>query len=145
MKIKFPVLMLVAILFLQGCSSLPVNAPSKAVPKLADGYAYTSEPQICFFPKAKAQWDGYKITNQNWNKLTDYLKLMFILEGVRELEKTKSAVIVLEDNNRALQALNYGLTKLNNDLPKERIQALSFLYDILNKAKMVSLKKAKKG
>jgi hypothetical protein len=52
-------------------------------------YAYSSDdiPDICFFPKDKARWDGSKITAKEWQMLTDFQKTMFISEYVKELEK----------------------------------------------------------
>lgn len=132
MKIKLLVLIVVAAFVLGGCAS--VLGPSSK----AETYQYVEQPEVCFFPKAQAKWDGYKLTNKNWNKLTDYLKLMFIFEGIKELERTKKVTIKIKDSNRTLMALNYGIDKINRDLPDTNISMISFFYDILQEAKMVT-------
>ena len=41
-------------------------------------------PDICFFGEG-AKWDGSKLASDDWFKLTDFLKTMFIIEGGEEL------------------------------------------------------------
>ncbi len=129
---KVLVLFLVGIFLLSGCVSVP--APKK----FADDYHYTEVPDICFFPIDQAAWDGYKITNKNWNKLDDYLKLMFIIEAVQELQRKDKVNIASRDGARTLRALNYGLDKINKDMPKVELLVIDFLYDVLKDAKLVT-------
>ncbi len=132
MKIRLAVLAIAAVFLLNGCAS---TLGSK---KAVDNYKYTEEPDTCFFPKDQAKWDGYKVTNKNWNQLDDYLKLMFIFEGVRELEKKDSVNITLKNSGQTVRALDYGLNKINKDMPTVEIVVLDFLYDVLKQAKMVA-------
>ena len=139
MKIKLLVLVLGAAFLSAGCAS--VSASGK--PNLIEDYNYTAGPEICFFPKGQAKWDGYKITNKNWGKLDDYLKLMFIFESSKELERAKGVIITIKDSNRALTALNFGIGRINKELPKSEIQVISFFYDVLRDAKMVAQRKTR--
>ena len=139
MKFKLSVLLLTAGVLLAGCASAPVPGNIN----LIENYQYTVEPEICFFPKDKAKWDGYKISNKDWNKLDYYLKLIFIFECSKELERSKAVIITIKDSNRVLVALNYGLNKINKDLPNTEMSVISFFYDVLQDAKMVKPGKAK--
>ena len=135
MRIKLMVLVAITILLLNGCASVP--APKK----FADDFHYLEVPDVCFFPIAEAKWDGYKITNKNWNKLDDYLKLMFIIEATQELQRREKVNIVSREGARTLRALNYGIDKLNRDMPQVQIVVIDFLYDVLKEAKLVTPKK----
>jgi len=128
------VILLAGIFLLSGCVSVP--APKK----FAVDYHYTEAPDICFFPTDQAKWDGYKITNKNWNKLDDYLKLMFIIEAVQELERKNKVNIASREGARTLRALNYGLDKINRDMPTLELLVIDFLYDVLKDAKLVTPK-----
>jgi len=134
MKTKLVVLIAAVAFLLGGCAT--VSAPSKA--NVKGNYKYTTEPKICFFPVTQAKWDGYKVTNKDWNKLTDYLKLMFIFESVKELERTNSVIITMKDSKRILSALNYGIDKINQEVPTAEIPVINFFYDVLQGAKMVT-------
>ncbi|MFC1594587.1 hypothetical protein ACFL38_04600 [Candidatus Omnitrophota bacterium] len=52
-------------------------------------YAHTTDamPSIFFFPKDKAQWDGYTVDMYAWGVLSELQKHMFVTEYVQELEK----------------------------------------------------------
>ena len=45
-------------------------------------YADNNIPDICFFPKDTARWDGSGLTVQNWFLLTDFQKTAFISEYI---------------------------------------------------------------
>ena len=51
-------------------------------------YAYSESdlPQVFFFPKDKARWDGTRVTMREWYLLTPLQKQMFISEYIRLLE-----------------------------------------------------------
>ena len=132
MRIKLMVLVAITILLLNGCASVP--APKK----FTNDYHYTEVPDICFFPKDQAAWDGYKITNKNWNKLDDYLKLMFIIEATQELQRKEKVNITSREGARTLRALNYGIDKVNRDMPQVQMVIIDFLYDVLKEAKLVT-------
>lgn len=128
---RLVILLLTAVFLFNGCAAMQPKSQVNI-------YRYDEPPDVCFFPKEQAKWDGYKITNKNWNQLNDYLKFMFILEAVRELEKKESVMITLTDSNRTLLALNYGVDKLSKDLPNTEVTMISFFYDVLKDAKMVT-------
>ena len=60
-------------------------------------------PDICFFGEG-AKWDGDAITSDDWFKLTDFLKTMFILEGGEALGFTEfNGWQVLAEMNQVAQ------------------------------------------
>jgi len=136
MKTKLLFLAVLAAFLLNGCASVP--APKKIVVD----FHYSEAPVICFFPKDQANWDGNQISNKNWNKLNDYLKLMFIFEATKELERRNKVVITIRDSARTLRALNFGIDKINKDMPKVQLLVIDFLYDVLKEAKMVTPRQA---
>ncbi|MDD5466076.1 MAG: hypothetical protein PHP73_07060 [Candidatus Omnitrophica bacterium] len=141
MKITLAVFILTAAFLFSGCASISGPAAKNSV----NIYRYNRVPHICFFPAAQAKWDGYKVTNKDWDQLDEYQKLVFILEGVKELEKNEAVVIALTDTSRTITALDYGVNKINKEIPKTRISMISFMYDVLKDAKMVAPSQAKKG
>lgn len=134
MKMRLVTLAVVFTCLLNGCASVPASK------RLVDDYhySYNEPPSICFFPKGQAKWDGYKITNKNWNKLDGYLKIMFIYEAVQESQRKNQVSIVLRDSSRALKAIDYGIAKMNRDVPQEQILVVDFMYDVFKEAKMVT-------
>ncbi|MDD5120146.1 MAG: hypothetical protein PHR84_02410 [Candidatus Omnitrophica bacterium] len=135
MKIDMPVIILAAVFLLGGCASV---RPVAKVDIIEEDYTYTEEPEICFFPKDKAKWDGYRVTNKNWGRLTDYQKLMFIFEGSKEIEKKKAVIVSLKDTSRTLFALNYGMDMVNKENPDAAVPVIDFFYDILQETKMIA-------
>ena len=135
MKITLPVIGLVLVFLICGCATTGHQDKAKVS---AEDYSYTDEPDICFFPRESAKWDGYEVNNKNWNKLTDFQKLMFIFEGSKEIERQKNVTVNIKDTNRALVALNFGLDKINQENPGVTVPVIDFLYDILNEAKMIA-------
>lgn len=128
----------VAVFLLSGCAT---TAP--AFRRSINDFHYTEKPDICFFPQNQSTWDGYKITNKNWNKLDDYLKLMFITEAVQELERKNTVRIAMADGSRTLRALNYGIDKINRDMPKVELLVIDFLYDVFKDAKLVTVRQVR--
>ncbi|MDD5135928.1 MAG: hypothetical protein PHX20_02615 [Candidatus Omnitrophica bacterium] len=51
-------------------------------------YSYSDSdiPEVFFFPKEKARWDGTKVTMREWYMLTDLQKEKFISEYLGELK-----------------------------------------------------------
>lgn len=143
MKIRFSILALATVFLLNGCASAP--KPASIIKPSANIYEYYRAPYFWFFPKQWARWDGYQITNKNWNQLNNYQKLMFILEGIKELESKEAVAIKISDQARTIAALNYSVDKINKELPKTEIFMLSFMYDVLKDAKMVTPRKVKAG
>jgi hypothetical protein len=52
-------------------------------------YSYSENdiPEVFFFPKDKARWDGAKVTMSEWYMLTDLQKEKFVSEYMEELKK----------------------------------------------------------
>lgn len=52
-------------------------------------YAYSENdiPEVFFFPKEKARWDGAKVTMREWYMLTDLQKEKFVSEYLGEMKK----------------------------------------------------------
>jgi hypothetical protein len=52
-------------------------------------YAYREDdiPEVFFFPKDKARWDGSRVTLKEWYTLTDLQKEKFISEYMEELKR----------------------------------------------------------
>jgi len=132
MKIRLFTLLAVTVLLLNGCATAP--APKK----IEDNFKYAEAPDVCFFPSDQAKWDGYQITNKNWIKLDNYLKLMFIFEAARELEKKNKVVITIRNSARTVEALDYGINKINRDMPQVQLPIIDFLYDVLKESKLVT-------
>lgn len=50
-------------------------------------YSENNIPEVFFFPKDRARWDGSKVTMREWYMLTDLQKEKFVSEYLRELNK----------------------------------------------------------
>ena len=50
-------------------------------------YSDSNIPEVFFFPKEKARWDGTKVTMSEWYMLTDLQKEKFVSEYLGELKK----------------------------------------------------------
>lgn len=68
------------------------------------GYEYSQDEIInaFFFPVQKGKWDGYKVRDQDWDKLDEKQKYMFIEEGTKELERVYKVKI---EHYRSVQSL----------------------------------------
>ncbi|MFA5143165.1 MAG: hypothetical protein WC522_03195 [Candidatus Omnitrophota bacterium] len=58
-------------------------------------YSYSDDdiPEVFFFPKEKARWDGSKVTMSEWYMLTDLQKERFVSEYLGELKAQYKGVI----------------------------------------------------
>ena len=74
-------------------------------------YSYDSlnPPEVFFFPKEKARWDGSKVTMREWYMLTDFQKERFIKEYLQELQKQYNDPInvMFADYLKALNVFSY--------------------------------------
>ncbi len=83
------------------------------VPSKSEGsiYSYSESdiPEVFFFPKDRARWDGSKVTMREWYMLTDMQKEKFVSEYLGELHKDyRGAVEVLGlDYLKALNLFSY--------------------------------------
>ena len=74
------------------CSSAIVFCDeAQAISPKTEGsiYSYSDNdvPEVFFFPKEKARWDGEKVTMREWYMLTDLQKEKFVSEYLGELKK----------------------------------------------------------
>ena len=58
-------------------------------------YSYSENdiPEVFFFPKEKARWDGTKVTMREWYMLTDLQKEKFVSEYLGEMKKQYQGAI----------------------------------------------------
>ena len=58
-------------------------------------YSYSENdiPEVFFFPKEKARWDGTKVTMCEWYMLTDLQKEKFVSEYLGEMKKQYQGAI----------------------------------------------------
>ena len=58
-------------------------------------YSYSNNdiPEVFFFPKEMARWDGTKVTMREWYMLTDLQKEKFVSEYLDELKKQYQGAI----------------------------------------------------
>ncbi len=85
-------LIFIAILgFILSCLRCAFCSEGQIVRAKTEGsiYAYSNNdiPEVFFFPKDKARWDGTKVTMREWYMLTNLQKEKFVSEYLGELEK----------------------------------------------------------
>lgn len=83
----------------------PPSAPAESM------YAYDEDdiPEVFFFPKEKARWDGSMVTMREWYMLTDRQKERFITEYLWQLqdEYKKYIEVMSSDYLKALNIFSY--------------------------------------
>ena len=111
MKILLIVIVVPALILC--CGAYAFSEEAKASPAKAEGsiYSYSDSaiPEVFFFPKEKARWDGTKVTMREWYMLTDLQKAKFVSEYLGELKKQyQGAMEVLGlDYLKALDLFSY--------------------------------------
>ena len=123
---------------LTGCSSLPTK-PNPFPKNKSSIYQYDNPPEICFFPTNKAKWDGYKVTNKNWEQLTDYQKSMFISEANEEIKRNEPVIIEALDTDRIIIALNGMTINMQKQIPRVELAMIKILYDLYKEMNAVKL------
>ena len=88
-------------------------------------------PDIYFFPKDKAQQNGYEVTNKNWRKLTDLQKVMFIIEAIQEIEMLENMKIPHRDTWKLEIALNIIIDDINETHSDLETPVIRILYEQL--------------
>ena len=80
-------------------------------------YAYSPAEigDIRFFPVEGARWNGYEVTVADWNQLTDFLKMRYLRDAKTELEVRESSVILVNDMNRLLKAMDASIEEIRTD------------------------------
>ena len=73
------------------CGRCAVSSEGEVAQAKTEGsiYSYNNNdiPEVFFFPKEKARWDGTKVTMREWYMLTDMQKEKFVSEYLGELKK----------------------------------------------------------
>ena len=100
-------------------------------------YAYREAdiPEVFFFPKEKARWDGTKVTMREWYMLTDLQKEKFISEYLGELNKQyQGALEALGfDYLKALDLFSYYSNEKAQSQPSTKV--IDLLLEGQNKGK----------
>ena len=105
----FPIILF--FLFLTSAQSFAAIDPANPFPlNKSSQYAYSEPPEICFFPLEKSAWNGYKVTNWDWKKLTDYQKVKFVQECAVDIIAQERVNVRLENTMEVW----LGLVKLIN-------------------------------
>ncbi|MFH2138647.1 MAG: hypothetical protein ABII88_09080 [Candidatus Omnitrophota bacterium] len=86
-------------------------------------------PEVCFFPVEKARWNGETLNSEDWDKLTEVQKTIFIDEYVSLLEKRYNTAIQIKTAEYFV-AINGFI--LFNDHP-EPVLMTSVIDDLLNR------------
>jgi len=125
---------LISLLAIPVCSGqvIPNSSPQHRSSK----YDYKDDdiPDVCFFPKDKARWDGYAATNWDWLGFTDYQKEMFISEGIAEIERTEHVTVAEEKKWRLLNAVNTAAGQAREEFPTIKKRAIKILLDSLKES-----------
>lgn len=102
-------------------------------------FAVTGEnhPAVYFFPVAQARWNGYKISNKNWNQLADDQKAVFISEGIGEIERNANVTVKSVKNLEVISAMNQAVVKLENDFPGTEMSMMKMLVNMLKSSKRI--------
>lgn len=81
-------------------------------------YSQNNIPEVFFFPKERARWDGAKVTMREWYMLTEKQKEKFITEYLEEMgSKYKTNVDVMGVDY--LEALNIFSSYSNDRILRE--------------------------
>lgn len=104
-------------------------------------YAYTEPPEICFFPVEKSRWNGYKVTNWDWKKLTDYQKVKFVQECAVDIIVQERVYVRLESKLEVwlglVSLINQSLSQAKADGPPAKIFPMYHYYEQLLRMKGV--------
>ena len=88
-------------------------------------YSYDENdmPEVFFFPKDKARWDGSKVTMKEWYLLTDLQKQRFITEYMEKLKKQYDGALEVMglDYLRALNLFSVYSNDKTINMPSTRI------------------------
>ena len=88
-------------------------------------YAYSDNdiPEVFFFPKEKARWDGTKVTMREWYMLTDLQKEKFVSEYLSELKKQYQGAVEAMglDYLKALDLFSYYSNEKTQGQPSTKV------------------------
>ena len=121
--------------FLAGCASLPTK-PYPFPKNIGSNYEYDRDniPDVCFFPVEKSRWDGYKVTNKNWDQLTDFQKTMFISEAAEEIQRNEKVTVDLKGGWIVLSSLNKGVEEAEKSPTHIEFPMIRLMHDSLKES-----------
>lgn len=88
-------------------------------------------PDVCFFPREGAFWDGYGVTNKNWEQLSDDQKTRFIAEGIEEIQRNETLFVAIPDKERLLASMNAMAGQTEQTLPEAKLEMIKILHDLI--------------
>ena len=88
-------------------------------------------PDICFFPREKAFWDGYKVTSKSWKLLTDEQKIRFITEAIEEIQRNETLFVVIPAAESLLSDMNAMANVTEENTPDVELKMIKILHDLL--------------
>jgi len=104
-------IMMIASVVVAGAMLSCVDAAQAKTDTAGGIYSYRDDdiPDVFFFPKEKARWDGSKVTMKEWYLLTELQKQKFVSEYIAELQKqyNQSIEVIGLDYLRALNVFSY--------------------------------------
>ncbi len=133
-------LMIVLIIgaFFCGCSSIPTK-PCLFPKNQGSIYEYSDNniPAVYFFPAEKARWDGYKVTNNNWDQLTDFQKTTFISEAAKEIERNEKVTVRLKGGRDILIAMNKTVADIENNGSNVEFPMIKLMHGTLKESNQI--------
>lgn len=125
MKNLFVSIMILGLLL--SCPRCAFCAEAKVERTKTEGsiYSYSDNdvPEIFFFPKEKARWDGAKVTMSEWYMLTDLQKEKFVSEYLGELKKQYMGAVEAMglDYLKALDLFSYYSNEKTRSQPSTKV------------------------
>ena len=107
--------------------------PSSPLRALKKKYVYSEREKeaIRFFPVEKARWNGYEVTAGEWDQLSYFLKMRFLRDARTEIEVRENSVILVNDMDRLVKAMNESLKELQADPKLKEMPAITFFHVML--------------
>lgn len=142
---KISLCALIALAILLGLYDLAISEEAKPIGLLSSvasddsvySYDENNLPEIFFFPKEKARWDGTMVTMSEWYTLTELQKEKFINEYIQQLQdQYKTSIDVMGVDY--LKALNIFSSYSNNKTLRE--PSTKFINILLNGQGKLSIK-----
>ena len=116
------------------CSETTQVPPGKAEGSI---YAYSDNdiPEVFFFPREQARWDGTRVTMSEWYMLTDLQKEKFVSEYIGELKRQYQGAMEATglDYLKALNLFSYYADEKSRTTPSTKF--IDLLLEGQNKGK----------
>lgn len=104
----------------------PADTPEKKY-----DYSVREQADIRFFPVEKARWNGYQVTIEDWDQLSNFLKARFLRDAKTELEVNENSVILINDMDRLVRAMDESLQELKTDPRFKNMPVITFFHVML--------------